>query len=184
MVLRQSLVGGPRAAFYSVLGNASGLIVWGSLSAVGLSAIFARSHLAFSILKYAGVIFLVGLAIQTLLELKKEYGKFDFSGAAKTSFFAAYRLGLLTNLTNVKAAVFAVAFIPQFVPKHFSLGWGIFLLAIVQALVSTTWYGSLISVVDRASVFLARPKIRRALTGISAAGILVLAVGLLFTSPR
>jgi threonine/homoserine/homoserine lactone efflux protein len=184
MVLRQSLVGGPRAAFYSVLGNASGLIVWGSLSAVGLSAIFARSHLAFSILKYAGVIFLVGLAIQTLLELKKEYGKFDFSGTAKTSFFAAYRLGLLTNLTNVKAAVFAVAFIPQFVPKHFSLGWGIFLLAIVQALVSTTWYGSLISVVDRASVFLARPKIRRALTGISAVGILVLAIGLLLTSPR
>ena len=184
MVLRQSLIGGPRAAFYSVLGNASGLIVWGSLSGIGLSAIFAKSHLAFSILKYAGVAFLVGLALQTLLQLKKEFGKFDFTGKAKTSFTSAYRLGLLTNLTNVKAAVFAVAFIPQFVPKHFSLGWGIFLLSLVQASVSTIWYGSLIKAVDKASVFLARPKVRRSLTALSAAGILVLALGLLFTSPR
>ncbi len=184
MVLRQSLVGGSRAAFYSVLGNASGLIIWGALSSVGLSAVFAKSHLAFSILKYAGVAFLVFLALQTLWQLRKEFGKFDYSGGAKTSFTSAYRLGLITNLTNVKAAVFAVAFIPQFVPKNFSLGLGIFLLACVQACVSTTWYGFLVSVVDRASVFLARPVVRRSLTGISAAGILVLALGLLLTSPR
>ena len=70
MVLRQSLVGGRRAALYSVLGNSTGLIIWGAMSSVGLSAIFAKSHLAFSILKYAGVAFLVGLAIQTLFELR------------------------------------------------------------------------------------------------------------------
>ena len=184
MVLRQSLIGGSRAAIYSVLGNASGLIVWGPMSAVGLSAVFAKSHFAFSILKYAGVIFLVGLAIQTLLQLRKEFGKFDITGSAKIQFLPAYRLGLITNLTNVKAAVFAVAFIPAFVPKNFSLGWGIFILGIVQACVSTTWYSFLVSVVDRASTFLSRPSIRRFLTGVSAAGILVLALGLLLTSPR
>jgi threonine/homoserine/homoserine lactone efflux protein len=118
------------------------------------------------------------------LEICRSYLSRGASNSNSVGIKKRVRLGLLTNLTNVKAAVFAVAFIPQFVPKHFSLGWGIFLLAIVQALVSTTWYGSLISVVDRASVFLARPKIRRALTGISAVGILVLAIGLLLTSPR
>jgi threonine/homoserine/homoserine lactone efflux protein len=184
MVLRQSLTGGAWPAFYSVLGNASGLVVWGSLSAVGLSAVFAKSHLAFSILKYCGVAFLLGLALQTLTHLRKEFGKFDLQGNAKKQFWPAYRLGLITNLTNVKAAVFAVAFIPQFVPKDFSLRSGIFLLALVQAAVSTSWYGLLVSTVDRASVFLARPRVRRTLTGISAAGILFLAVGLLFTSPR
>ena len=184
MVLRQSLVGGRRAAFYSVLGNSTGLIIWGAMSSVGLSAIFAKSHLAFSILKYAGVAFLVGLAIQTLFELRNQYGKFEIEGSAKTSFIPAFRLGLLTNLTNVKAAVFAVAFIPQFVPKSFSLGWGIFILACVQASVSSAWYSSLISAVNKASVFLARPRVRRALTGVSAVGILFLAVGLLLSNPR
>lgn len=184
MVLRQSLIGGRRAAFFSILGNSSGLLVWGALSGIGLSAIFTKSHLAFNVLKYAGVLFLLGLAIQTLLQLKKEFGKFDVDSGAKTGGGAAYRLGLFTNLTNVKAAVFAVAFIPQFVPHHFSLGFGIFLLSCVQATVSFTWYTFLILAVDKSAIFLARPKVRRVLTGISALGIMLLAVGLLFSHPR
>jgi threonine/homoserine/homoserine lactone efflux protein len=184
MVLRQSLIGGKRAALFSVLGNSTGLIIWGAASAVGLSAIFARSHTAFNILKYAGVAFLLGLALQTLAQLKKEFGKFDVLSGAKTGAGAAFRLGLWTNLTNVKAAVFAVAFIPQFVPHKFSLGLGIFLLSLVQASVSSSWYSFLISIVDRSSILLAKPSVRRTLTGISAAGIVLLAIGLLFSKPR
>jgi len=184
MVLRQSLVGGKSAARYSILGNSTGLLTWGALSAVGLSAIFAKSHAAFSVLKYAGVAFLTFLSLQTLWQLRKEFGKFDFDSGAKTSFAGAYRLGLVTNLMNVKAAVFAVAFIPSFVPKHFSLGWGIFILACVQASVSTSWYMTLVAAVDKASVFLARPAVRRSLTAISAIGIMFLAIALALTSPR
>ena len=184
MILRQSLVGGRNAAFYSVIGNSTGLIIWGSLSSVGLSAVFAKSHLAFNLLKWAGVAFLTALAVQTLWQLRKEFGKFDVSSGAKTDFFSAFRLGLITNLTNVKAAVFAVAFIPQFVPQGFSLGLGIFLLALVQSTVSMTWYSSLILAVDKSSIFLARPTVRRTLTAVSAIGIIVLALGLAFTSPR
>lgn len=184
MVLRQSIVGGKRAAITSVLGNSSGLVIWGVASGIGLSEVFAHSRTAYNVLKYAGVAFLVFLSIQTLLTLRNEHGKFDIKGGAKLGLGPAFRLGLLTNLTNVKAAVFAVAFIPQFVPKDFSLGLGIFILACVQATVSTTWYVFLVSAVDRASVALAKPRVRRALTGLSASGILFLAMTLLLTSPR
>lgn len=184
MILRQSLLGGREAAFFSVFGNSTGLIIWGALSAVGLSAVFAQSHLAFSILKYLGVAFLSGLALQTLFQLRNEYGKFNLTDKAALRRTSAYRLGLLTNLTNVKAAVFAVAFIPQFVPKHFSLAWGIFLLACVQACVSFSWYSVLILAVHKSSAVLQRPVVRKALTAISAGGILVLAIGLALTSPR
>jgi threonine/homoserine/homoserine lactone efflux protein len=184
MVLRQSIVGGKKPAFYAVLGNSSGLLIWGAASGIGLSAIFAKSPLAFNILKYAGVLYLGFLSFQTLLELKKEFGKFDFSNSVKVKFGEAFRVGLFTNLTNVKAAVFAVAFIPQFVPINFNLGFGIFILSCVQACASLSWYSSLILAVDKAAVFLERPKVRRALTGISALGILALAIGLLLTKPR
>lgn len=184
MILRQSLLGGREAAFFSVFGNSTGLIIWGSLSSVGLSAIFAKSHLAFSILKYLGVAFLSGLAVQTLSQLKHEFGKFNLTDEAKVKRGSAYRLGLFTNLTNVKAAVFAVAFIPQFVPAQFSLPWGIFLLSIVQSCVSFAWYTVLILAVHKSAIVLQRPKIRKTLTAISAGGIILLAVGLLFTSPR
>jgi len=184
MILRQTIIGGSRCAYLSVLGNTTGLITWGALSSVGLSTVFAHSHLAFNFLKFTGVAYLSFLSIQTLFELRNDFGKFDYNGKASTSSLAAFRLGLFTNLTNVKAAVFAVAFIPLFVPKNFNLGVGIMVLVAVQSIVSTTWYFSLVAAIDKASVILARPRVRRWLTGISAVGLLTLAIVLLFTTPR
>ena len=184
MMLRQAIVGGPKVAFTTLLGTSSALVVWGAASAVGLSQIFAHSHTAYNALKYAGVAFLSILALQTLWSLRKEYGKFDYDGTAKTGLGSAFRLGLITNLTNVKAAVFAVAFIPQFVPASFNLGWGIFLLSIIWAFTSASWYSFMISIIGRATTTLAKPQVRRILTGLSALGILFLAVTLLLASPR
>jgi len=184
MILRQAIVGGTKNAYTTLIGTSSALIFWGGASAVGLSQIFARSQTAYTALKYAGVAFLTFLALQTLWSLRQEFGKFDYEGSIKTGLGPAFRLGLITNLTNVKAAVFAVAFIPAFVPADFNLGWGIFTLSIVQAAVSASWYTFLISVIGRASAILAKPKVRRALTAFSALGILFLAATLLLTSPR
>ncbi len=184
MVLRQTLTGGARCATWSVVGNASGLVAWGVASSVGLSQVFAHSVLAYNILKYAGVAYLGYLSISTLVSLRLRAGAFDTNGQATTRPAAAYRLGLVTNLTNVKAAVFAVAFIPQFVPRTFPLGVGIVLLALVQSLVSFGWYSALVASVDRAASALSRPGVRRALTAISAIGLLTLAVILLLSSPR
>ena len=184
MILRQAIVGGTKTAQMTLIGTSSALVFWGSASAIGLSQIFARSHTAYTILKFTGVAFLTFLALQTLWSLRHEFGKFDYEGLAKTGLGPAFRLGLITNLTNVKAAVFAVAFIPQFVPSEFNLGWGIFTLSIVQAVTSASWYFFLISMVGRASTTLANPKVRRGLTAFSAVGILFLAVTLLLTSPR
>lgn len=184
MILRQTIIGGSRCAYLSVLGNTTGLLIWGALSSVGLSAVFAHSHFAFNLLKFTGVAYLSFLSIQTLFELRNDFGKFDYNGKASTNSLAAFRLGLFTNLTNVKAAVFAVAFVPLFVPKNFNLGLGIMVLIAVQSIVSTTWYISLVAAIDKASVILARPRVRRWLTGISAVGLLTLAIVLLFTTPR
>jgi len=184
MVLRQTMVGGARCAYISVAGNSLGLIIWGLASAVGLSQVFAHSHLAYNILKFAGVAFLVFLAVQTLIEIRNVAGKFRVDGQARVRPVAALRLGLITNLTNVKAAVFAVAFIPQFVPRDFSLATGIITLACVQAVVATCWYATLVTSVDRAATVLAKPTVRRWMTGFSAIGLIALATVLLFSSPR
>lgn len=184
MVLRQSLLGDARCAMASVLGNASGLLIWGGAAAAGLSQVFEHSLLAYNILKFTGVASLSYLAGNTLVTLRRDAGAFDSNGVGATNFAAAYRLGLITNLTNVKAAVFAVAFIPHFVPRSFPLGPGIVLLALVQALISLSWYTALVATVQRAAATLARPSVRRTLTMISSLGLLTLAVVLLFSPPR
>jgi threonine/homoserine/homoserine lactone efflux protein len=178
MVLRQSIIGGPKAAFLSSLGNCLGILIWSVSSAVGLSAIFTRSDIAYSILKWSGIIFLTLVSAQTFLSLRQEYGKFDLESSETTSAWAAFRMGLITNLTNAKAAVYAVAFIPAFIPKETSLGFGIIALGAVWALISITWNIGLIWTMKKSSAYVQKPEVRRALTAISAIGILGIAVSL------
>ena len=178
MVLRPSIMGGPSAAFLSSLGNCLGIMVWSASSAIGLSAIFSRSETAYSILKWSGVLFLTFISLQTFLSLRKEFGKFDLENTTKFSAWGSFRLGFITNITNAKAAVYAVAFIPAFIPKETSLGLGIIALGTVWALISITWNIALIWTVKRSSTYIQRPAVRRALTAVSAIGILGIAIGL------
>jgi threonine/homoserine/homoserine lactone efflux protein len=183
MVLRQSILSGKDAAFFSVIGNTTGLIIWGILSGVGLSAIFQASPTAFNILKWAGVAYLTLLSVQTLMHLRNEAGKFEYeSGQSAREFVPAFNIGITTNLTNVKAAVFSVGLVPQFVPKEFNLGWGIFLLTCVWAVISMAWYSLMITIVDKSAKWVQKPKVRRVLTAISAIGIAILAIGLALTN--
>lgn len=183
MVLRQSILSGKEAAFYSVFGNTTGLIIWGVLSSVGLSAVFQASPTAFNILKWAGVTYLTFLSIQTLMQLKNQAGRFEYeSGEKAKAFGPAFRIGITTNLTNVKAAVFSVGLVPQFVPNTFNLGWGIFILSLIWAVISMSWYSMMILIVDRSAKWIQRPQVRRALTAFSAIGIAALAIGLAFTN--
>ena len=184
MVLRQSILGGSKAAFLSALGNCAGILTWAASSAIGLSAIFAQSQTAYSILKWTGVSYLVFISLQTLFALRHEFGKFDLASKSEENNWAAFQLGLITNLTNVKAAVYAVAFIPAFVPSNFSLAWGIFIFGSIWALVSILWNIFLIWTVKKSAVYIQRPVVRRTLTAISAIGIMGLAIGLALSSGR
>jgi len=135
-------------------------------------------------LKWSGVIFLVIVSIQTLLTLKNEFGKFDLESKSEMNLLSSFRLGLVTNLTNVKAAVYAVAFLPAFVPKDFSLGWGVFIFGSIWALVSICWNIFLIWTVKKSAAYIQKPVVRRVLTAISALGIMFLALGLALSSGR
>lgn len=177
MVLRQAIVGGSKVAFWSIFGSSSALIVWGLLSGLGLSVVFQQNATAYAILKWTGVVYLVFLAVSTIWQSRKELGKFTFSEETSVrGGVSAYRTGLLTNLTNAKAAVFAVAFLPLYVPVDFPMGLGVFILGIVWAVVSISWYSILILSVDKASVWLSKPSVRRGLTLASGLGIGLLAL--------
>ena len=184
MVLRQSILGGSKAAFLSAIGNCVGILTWTASSAIGLSAIFAQSQTAYSILKWVGVAYLVFISSQSLFALRHEFGKFDLQTKTEVSNWASFRLGLITNLTNVKAAVYAVAFLPVFVPRNFSLAWGIVIFGSIWAVISILWNIFLIWTVKKSSLYIQRPLVRRTLTAISALGIMGLAIGLALSSSR
>jgi threonine/homoserine/homoserine lactone efflux protein len=103
---------GRRAGLAAVGGIALGLGILGAISAFGLAELAARSPLAFDLLRYAGVAYLLWLAWLAWS------GEGEVSpGAAKDGvrLSAWFRHGLLLNLLNPKAAVFFVAVLPAYI---------------------------------------------------------------------
>jgi threonine/homoserine/homoserine lactone efflux protein len=184
MVLRQGLLSGASAARLSILGNSTGLVVWTLASAVGLSAIFRVSPVAFEILKWAGVAYLIFIAMQTLWGLRTSNHNFDFESGESQSGWQAFRVGFLTNITNAKAMVFALAFLPQYVPQGFNLTVGIIIFGLIWTTISGSWYLVLVAIINRAHAWLQRPRMRRALTAVSGVGIFILALGLVIAPTK
>lgn len=78
---------------------------------IGLAAILHASALLFAIVKYAGVAYLLWLAIQTLRD--KGPVRFEPAREAKSLARTAWS-GFVLNILNPKISIFFVAFLPQF----------------------------------------------------------------------
>jgi len=183
MLLRQAILGGRRIALISALGTVAGLLTWALLSAVGVSTIFAQSKIAYLSLKWVGALYLLYLSITTILQARKP-GTLLFSTGnfSVQRPLAAFRVGYFTNMTNVKAAIFSIAFYPRFIPENYPVINGILILGVVQSCVSFFWAGTLTTVIVRSSEALNSERARRVLTLISGLGILVLAFSLILSA--
>lgn len=97
------------AAFACTLGIVPHLLA----AMMGLAALLHASALAYEIVKYAGVAYLLWMAWQTLREqgaLKVE------TKADKRSAWRVLVDGVAINVLNPKLSIFFVAFLPQFIP--------------------------------------------------------------------
>ena len=105
---------GRRVALVSVAGLALGNLLAMSLSLAGVGAILAASALAFSILKWAGAAYLIGLGIVTIVRSGAAVASADTDRrpiGARTAFLGNAAIGTF----HPKTIVFFVAFVPQFI---------------------------------------------------------------------
>lgn len=111
-IITRSMAHGVRTGVVSVLGVETGTAVYAAATALGLSALIAASPLAFNMIRYLGVGYLVYLAIRELT--RRRHGA-DSSGEDQpVRPSRVYADGLLMNLLNPKVALFFLAFLPQF----------------------------------------------------------------------
>lgn len=105
--LGQGLRGGPRAALAADAGIALGCLVTCAIAGAGLGAVIAAMPLAFDVIRWLGVGYLLYLAVQALRSRPE--------GAAPPLRPArAFVQALMVNLTNPKVILFILAFLPQF----------------------------------------------------------------------
>jgi threonine/homoserine/homoserine lactone efflux protein len=111
-VVTQGVSRGRKAAVITALGMCSGLSVHTTAAALGISAVFYSSALAFCAVKYAGAAYLMYLAWKAIQD--RNALKLNSPGS-QLSCFALFRRGFIMNTLNPKVALFFLAFLPQFV---------------------------------------------------------------------
>ena len=109
LVLARTLSEGRRAGFVAALGLNVGTLVHAAAAGAGVSAVLARSALAFDTLKYAGAIYLCWLGVQAWRRGAQP------AEAASDSAPRALARAIATGVMNPKIALFFLAFLPQFV---------------------------------------------------------------------
>jgi len=149
LVLSRTLASGTAAGLMTLLGTQVGNVIHALLAGIGVTTIILLFPFAFNVLKFAGVAYLVYLAVlawraPATLEL-------DPHIAAKRGHAAGYAgQGLTNNLANPKMIAFFLALFPQFVrPEHGSLAVQSLVLGTTLATMAFLWIGLIVVVVGR-----------------------------------
>ncbi len=161
LVLRNTVRGGRAAGFRTVGGIAVGLLVWATMSALGVAAVLAASATVFTALKLAGAAYLVYLGVQSLRSLRRDEERLESPKPTGSPF----RQGLVTNLLNPKLAVLFTTLLPQFISQDDPAAMSVLLAAIFLA-IGLTWlvfYTLIVGVVARSRTF---RRVTEAVTGV------------------
>lgn len=108
-----SLGSGWTRSIWGILGQQVALVVHIAVVAAGVGVLVAGHPLVFNVVRYAGAAYLVWLGIR---QWRMPPRPFAVDGAVtREPAWSMFRRGMFVNLTNPKAVVFFLAFLPQFV---------------------------------------------------------------------
>jgi len=173
LMLRQTLLNGRRTAWAAVAGTCTGLLIWSTAAAAGLSGLLLANPHAYALIRIVGGVVLAGLGVNTLLSLRRR-GTAAPEVAPATGGRRSFGLGLATNLGNPKAGVFAVSLLPQFVTATGPVLLSSLALGVLWAVVTGCWYVVFIGTVERGRTLVSRPAVRRWLQAITGCVLLCL----------
>jgi threonine/homoserine/homoserine lactone efflux protein len=116
IVTRVVLAHGKAAAFRTALGIATGLLFWGFLTVIGLSALLAASTTAYLVVKFAGAAYLIWLGLKTIWH-SRQHTVNEPAVMKRQRAHRPWLTGFINNSFNPKIAVFYTSLLPQLVPR-------------------------------------------------------------------
>ena len=179
LIFRRAALRGLRGAVPTVLGLEVGLYVWALFAGAGFAALVAASEVAYLVLRIVGAVVLLGLGLRALRAAWRGRGAPVTAETAPTGrrrWWGAFAEGVVVQLANPKAAVFMIAFYPQFVPADGPVFATTAVLGFLQITLETGLYLALAAGVARAGGWFRRPRIRSRLEAVS--GTVLVGLGL------
>jgi homoserine/homoserine lactone efflux protein len=149
LVISQSIQGGLRSSLRSILGVVTGNLIYLIISLFGLGAILLRFPSAFQVIKIAGILFIIHSA---WLLFKAGFSVSQNSTAHEPhqSSERNFVQGVFTILSNPKAFIFWITFLPGFVKTDANVMAQIALLGATAIFIDTIiliLYGYLASMI-------------------------------------
>lgn len=123
----------------AVAGIGTGTTIWGCAGFFGIHALFSAAPLLYLGFKILGGIYLVFLGARLLMHSRARAAPGQVERVSHLSAGAAFRLGLMTNLSNPKSALFTASVFATAMPDHPSLALGTAAITLMVA-ISITWY--------------------------------------------
>jgi threonine/homoserine/homoserine lactone efflux protein len=134
LVMSRGIGQGPMAGVSTALGVSTGLLGHTVLATLGLGALLMASELAFTVLKFVGVAYLLYLGGRLVLSGEKRLDLQVNSSRTRSRLFLE---GAFSNLSNPKITLFYFAFLPQFFPPTSQQPtFSIFVLGVTFALMT------------------------------------------------
>lgn len=137
---------GLKKSYPVIFGLQLGLLTQTFVVVIGLGAIISKSVMIFTIIKWVGVLYLIYMGLSKILE---KVETIDEEEQVKGySIKKSFSIATFINLTNPKATVFLVAFIPQFLNPNESMWLQFTIIAATLCLVDIivmTGYSSMAS---------------------------------------
>ena len=112
-LVSRSVSQGVAAGLVSLLGTVAGFLVYMSLANLGLTTVFLLVPWLFVVVKLLGAAYLLHLAWQAIRPRGRSL--FEATSLRPDPALKLFRMGLVTNLLNPKAAIMYLALIPQFI---------------------------------------------------------------------
>jgi threonine/homoserine/homoserine lactone efflux protein len=129
-IVARSVEQGRRAGLASASGIATGTLTHVLAATLGLSALLLSSAIAYSVVKYAGAVYLLYLGIKKFRE--RPAVKDEVERVQALPLRRIYAQGILVQVLNPKTAIFFFAFLPQFVnPARGHLSLQFFVLGMI-----------------------------------------------------
>jgi threonine efflux protein len=154
-VVSTSLARSRAAGIAVAIGCAVATLIWASASLTGLSILFERAQWLYHLIRLAGAIYLIvlgGLLIRSAWAGRSgsPHGEID-AGARPLGRWRAFRLGLLTDLSNPKAAAFFASLFAVALPPDADAELKILVVLAVGG-IAGTWYVIVAATVSLAPV--------------------------------
>ncbi|MFG2721660.1 LysE family translocator [Streptomyces sp. NPDC048416] len=115
-LVSRSIGQGRSAGLISLAGTGVGFVIYMLMANLGLAVVFVAVPWLFIGFKAAGVVYLANLAWQALRPGGRTM--FDVRAFPHDSPARLFRMGLVTNLLNPKAAIMYLTLIPQFIEPN------------------------------------------------------------------